>query len=182
MYLTFAASLRRDSFNLQLIQWVNRFLQENGSAINAAAFSDYEAPLYNFDNEASSGLPQGAQHFVEATAAAKAVVIASPEYNFSIGGPLKNLIDWASRAKPNPFPKKPVLLLAASPSLVGGHRGLWQTRIPLEGLGAFVYPDMFCLASAHEAFDANGQFKDAALQSRLENVLTDFHAYAQRLS
>lgn len=81
-----------------------------------------------------------------------AFVIVSPEYNSSMPGVLKNAIDWTSRHKPQPFNGRHALLLSASPSIVGGNRGLWALRIPLEHLGARVYPDMFSLAQAHEAF------------------------------
>jgi NAD(P)H-dependent FMN reductase len=65
------------------------------------------------------------------------------------------------------------LLLSASPSLVGGNRGLWALRIPLETLGAHIYPHMFSLAQAHRAFDASGRITDEALQQRLDaNVIS----------
>src|SRR5205807_813524 len=81
-----------------------------------------------------------------------AFIISSPEYNGSMSGALKNLIDWTSRFRPQPFDTRHGLLLAASPSLAGGNRGLWALRIPLEHLGARVFPDMFSLAMAHRAF------------------------------
>ena len=116
MILSFAASLRQDSLNKQLNQWVNRYLHHSGCVVQERLFSEYAAPLYNGDDQVIHGLPSGAQLFVDDISSAAAIIIASPEYNYSIGGPLKNLLDWASRATPNPFIKKPILLLAASPS------------------------------------------------------------------
>jgi chromate reductase, NAD(P)H dehydrogenase (quinone) len=69
--------------------------------------------------------------------------IASPEYNASMPGLLKNAIGWVSRFRPQPFNEHHVLLISASPSMVGENRSLWSLRIPLEHLGARVYPDMF---------------------------------------
>ena len=79
-----------------------------------------------------------------------------------------------SRARPQPFNGKQGLLLSASPSQAGGNRGLWALRVPLEHLGARIYPDMFSLAQAHQAFDSSGRLANAALQGRLEETITCF--------
>jgi len=71
-------------------------------------------------------------------------------------GVLKNLIDWVSRLMPQPFNGKQALLLSASPSMVGGNRGLWSLRVPLEHLGMRVYPDMFSLAQPTRPSTATG--------------------------
>jgi NAD(P)H-dependent FMN reductase len=101
-------------------------------------------------------------------------VISSPEYNASMPGVLKNSIDWVSRFSPQPFNERHALLLSASPSMAGGNRGLWSLRIPLEHLGARVYPDMFSLAQAHLAFDADSTIKDPVLQQRFEGNVENF--------
>jgi NAD(P)H-dependent FMN reductase len=103
-----------------------------------------------------------------------AFAISSPEYNASMPGELKNSIDWVSRFSPQPFNEKHGLLLSASPSMVGGNRGLWTLRVPFEHLGARMYPDMFSLAQAHRAFDADGAIADAQLQERFEHNLVGF--------
>ena len=91
-----------------------------------------------------------------------------------VPGVLNNTIDWASRFRPQPFNGKQAMLLSASPSMVGGNRGLWSLRVPLEHLGARVYPDMFSLAQAHEAFDAQGRIANATLQQRFESTIECF--------
>ncbi len=100
--------------------------------------------------------------------------MASPEYNASLPGVLKNAIDWVSRFDPQPFNERHGLLLSASPSMVGGNRGLWALRIPLEHLGARIYPDMFSLAQAHKAFDDEGRIADSRLQGRFDTNITNF--------
>ena len=95
-------------------------------------------------------------------------MIASPEYNASMPGVLKNAIDWVSRFRPQPFNELHGLLMSASPSMVGGNRGLWALRVPFEHLGARIYPDMFSLAQAHKAFDGDGRLADEALGTRFE--------------
>jgi hypothetical protein len=64
--------------------------------------------------------------------------------------------------------------MSASISMVGGNRGLWALRVPLEHLGAVVYPQMFSLAQAHEAFGPDGGIADAALQQRFESTIAAY--------
>ena len=106
------------------------------------------------------------EEFRDRVTASDAFVIASPEYNFSMPGFLKNSIDWVSRFSPQPFNERHGLLMSASPSMAGGNRGLWALRMPLEHLGSRVYPDMFSLARSHQAFDPAGRIADEELQQR----------------
>jgi NAD(P)H-dependent FMN reductase len=87
---------------------------------------------------------------------------------------VKNLIDWTSRFVPQPFKGKQAMLMSASPSMAGGNRGLWALRIPLEHLGTRVYPDMFSLAQAHQAFGEGGRIADAKLQTWFETNIKCF--------
>jgi chromate reductase len=103
-----------------------------------------------------------------------AFVIASPEYNASVAGLLKNAIDWVSRFHPQAFNERHGLLLSASPSMAGGNRGLWALRIPLEHLGARVFPDMFSLAQAHQAFNSEGGIANAQISERFELTVKAF--------
>jgi NAD(P)H-dependent FMN reductase len=111
---------------------------------------------------------------------ADGIVIATPEYNYSIAGPLKNAIDWISRMKPFPTQGKPILLLATSVGSAGGIRGLWQTRIPLEGCGAFVYPDMFWLPNGPSAVGDEG-LTDPKQRERLDKMMHAFLQFAAKL-
>jgi NAD(P)H-dependent FMN reductase len=151
-----------------------------GADVNLVEFRELMMPLYDGDLEASAGIPDGARLLREHLLAADAFVFASPEYNSSIPGTVKNAIDWVSRYRPFPFKNKHGLLLSASPGLVGGNRGLWALRVPLELLGAHVYPDMFSLSRAAEAFEGELTLKDASLQARLDGLIRDFMAHVQR--
>ncbi len=104
--------------------------------------------------------------------------VASPEYNGSMPGVIKNLIDWTSRFRPQPFDGRHGLLLSASPSMAGGNRGLWVLRMPFEHLGARIYPDMFSLAMAHKAF-AGDDLADPALRARFEKTVQSFLSLAE---
>lgn len=172
--LIFAASLRQGSLNERLADLAARVAAEKGATVDRAAMIDFDCPSYDGDVEAAGGVPAGAQRLRDRLVAADAFVIASPEYNASMPGVLKNAIDWTSRVRPQPFNGRQGLLLSASPSMVGGNRGLWALRIPLEHLGARVYPDMFSLAQAHEAFDATGHLANATLRQRFDSTVECF--------
>jgi len=172
--LIFAASLRAGSLNDRLASLAATVAAEKGGVVDRAAMADFDCPSYDGDVEGRGEFPAGAQRLHERLVTADAFVIASPEYNASMPGVLKNVIDWVSRIRPQPFNGRQGLLLSASPSMVGGNRGLWSLRVPLEHLGARVYPDMFSLAQAHEAFDAHGRIANATLQLRFEQTVECF--------
>jgi chromate reductase len=135
---------------------------------------DFDTPSYNADAQDSDGFPPGADRLRECVQVNDAFVISCPEYNSSMPGLLKNSIDWVSRFSPQPFNEKHGLLLSASPSMIGGNRGLWTLRVPFEHLGARIYPDMFSLARAHQAFDGDGRIADPELQERFESNIVGF--------
>ena len=169
-----AGALREGSLNKQLLRLAVKLLEKDGAEIDLVDLRALSLPFYDGDLEASSGLPAGAQELVARIGAANGLVIASPEYNFSIPAVLKNAIDWVTRAKPMPLRGKTAVLLSASPALVGGNRGLWVLRMSLEAVGVHVYPDMFSLASAQQAFDESGEIKDEGLGRFLRSVLAGY--------
>ena len=173
-FLVFSASLRKDSFNTILAKLAANVIMENRGAVDLADMKDFDCPSYNLDVEVTEGIPPGAIEFRKRLLANDAFVISSPEYNASMPGFLKNLIDWTSRFRPQPFNERHALLMAASPSMAGGNRGLWSLRIPLEHLGTRVFPDMFSLATAHKAFNAEGKISNETLTKRFENNLLAF--------
>jgi chromate reductase len=173
-FLVFAASLRDDSLNARLADLACTCVEANGGIADRASMAEFDCPSYNLDVQTGQGFPPGAQAFNERLQSCDAFVIASPEYNASLPGMLKNAIDWVSRYEPQPFNERNALLLSASPSMVGGNRGLWALRMPLEHLGARVYPDMFSLAQAHKAFDAQGRLSDPRLDERFDTNIVNF--------
>jgi NAD(P)H-dependent FMN reductase len=172
--LVFGASLRRASLNRRLAELAATVVEEQGGTPDRALMADFECPSYDGDVERERGVPEGGQRLRDRLVAADAFIIASPEYNASMPGCLKNAIDWVSRIRPQPFNGRQGMLLSASPSMVGGNRGLWSLRVPLEHLGARVYPDMFSLAQAHEAFGDDGRIATPVLQERFERTIGCF--------
>ena len=176
--LVFGASFREDSLNRKLAALAARIVEQNGATVDLASMRDFDVPLYDGDVEQAQGIPKGAAELRRRLLDCDAFVISSPEYNASMPGQLKNLIDWTSRYRPQPFVGKHGLLLSASPSMVGGNRGLWVLRVPLEHLGARIYPDMFSLARADQAL-VDGDIADAGLRARFENNLQAFLSLAE---
>jgi chromate reductase, NAD(P)H dehydrogenase (quinone) len=172
--LVFSSSLRAASLNTRLAHLAADAIERQGATADLASMRDFDAPSYDGDLEASEGMPPGPQALRDRLEASHGFVIASPEYNGSMPGVLKNAIDWVSRARPQPFNELHGLLLSASPSMVGGNRGLWSLRVPLEHLGARVYPDMFSLARAHDAFEDTGRIADERLRGRFDDTIANF--------
>lgn len=176
--LIFSASLRTESLNTKLAHLAARIAAAQGATVDLATMREFDCPSYDGDVEAASGIPAGAQELKRRLTENDAFVIASPEYNASLPGVLKNVIDWTSRFRPQPFDGRHALLMSASPSMVGGNRGLWSLRVPLEHLGTRIFPDMFSLSAANKAFSGDS-LADAALLARFEKNLQAFLSLAE---
>jgi NAD(P)H-dependent FMN reductase len=173
-FLVFSVSQRKNSLNTKLAKLAAGVIENHGSKVDFADMQEFDAPSFNQDLEINNFHPQGAEEFRKRLLANDAFIIASPEYNGSMPGLIKNSIDWVSRFRPQPFNEKHALLMSASPSMAGGNRALWQLRMPLEHLGANVFPNMFSLAMAHKAFDTDGNIADETLAKRFEDNIVSF--------
>lgn len=162
-------SIRPNSTNLQFARALEKLAlgRLQFDFIDLGALPFYDETLWNDP-------PPAVIDLKERIAGADGVLFVTPEYNRSIPGVLKNAIDWASRYRPQPFNGKQGLLLSASPSMVGGNRGLWALRVPLEHLGARLYPDMFSLSRAHQALGADGRIANPTLQEHFEKTIECF--------
>ena len=140
---------------------------------------DLQFPVYDGDIEAK-GIPENVQKLSQLVGGADAIIISSPEYNASISSPLKNTIDWLSRAKPMQLTKKQILLLGASPGELGAMRGLIHAKPSFETLGNYVYPLVYALPKADEAFDEEGKLVDPSRHERLHKLVREFIEYAQK--
>jgi NAD(P)H-dependent FMN reductase len=173
-FLVFSVSLRKDSLNTHLAKLAKEIIEKHAGQVDFANMREFDSPSFNYDSETKSGIPIGATEFNKRILASDAIIISSPEYNGSMPGLIKNAIDWVSRIRPQPFNEKQILLMSASPSMVGGNRGVLALRIPLEHLGARVFPNMFSLAMAHKAFTPDGKISDEPLAKRFEGNIVSF--------
>jgi chromate reductase len=172
--LVFSVSLRKDSLNTRLAKLAAGVIEKNAGKVDFANMSEFDCPSMNQDLEVNNFHPAGAEEFCKRILANDAFIISSPEYNGGMPGLIKNSIDWVSRFRPQPFNERHALLMSASPSMGGGNKALWALRMPLEHLGARVFPDMFSLATAHKAFTPEGNIADETLAQRFEENLIAF--------
>ncbi len=179
--LTFCAisgSLRRGSYNTAALRAAAELAPE-GVTITEESLADI--PVYNDDLKAA-GFPAAVTRLQQAIASADAVLIATPEYNYSVSGVLKNAIDWVSRTDPQPFANKPVAIMGASPGAFGTARAQYDLR------KMFVYLDAHLLnkpevmiGAAHTRFDADGKLTDEATRKFVTSLLTALRDWTHRL-
>jgi chromate reductase, NAD(P)H dehydrogenase (quinone) len=150
-----AGSLRRDSHNKRLLRAAAELLP---SGIELQWFDGLKAiPPFDADDEVDPA-PPPVRRLRDAIASSDAVLIATPEYNASVPGALKNGLDWASRPFPdNALRGKPVAVIGASTSMFGAVWAQAELRKVLGAIGARVIDRELPVAAAHEAFDADGR-------------------------
>lgn len=150
-------SLRTDSLNLKALRLAGECMPA-GMTLDVVDWR--EVPAFDADVLAT-GVPKAVTALSERLRSADAVVIATPEYNFSIPGMLKNAIDWISRGDDQPLRRKPVAILSAAPGPVGGARVQYDMRKVLLFLDAMVLPkpEVF-IADALGKFAPDGGCRD----------------------
>jgi chromate reductase len=173
--LAFAGSTRSGSFNKKLVKIAVAGARKAGAEVTYLELRDYPLPLYDGDLEESEGLPANARKLKDIFLAHRGLLIASPEYNSSISGVLKNAIDWVSRPAPGEAPLgcflgKVAALLSTSPGSLGGLRGLIHLRSILGNIKVLVLPDQVSVPQAAGAFEENGSLKDARKQEAAEKL------------
>lgn len=169
-------SLRRGSYNRLLLQYV----AENAPERLTVDIADdiVRLPLFDEDLEAD-GLPDEVVAMHERVGAAEGLVIATPEYNFGVPGPLKNWLDWASRpVRRSRLEGKPIALMGASTGRTGGTvQCQGQLRVSLAVLGAHVLPSPpVLLAEAKDKFDADGNLVDELAKTVISLAMDRFLA------
>ena len=174
-----AGSLRAGSYNKMLLR-AAMGLAPAGMEIRPFERLG-EIPLYDADVEAR-GAPEPVQALKRAVREAGAVLVCTPEYNWSVPGVLKNAIDWASRpAAETPFAGKAVAVMGASPGAVGTARAQQHLRLVLASNGALVLPGPEVLvARCQEKFDASGKLTDEGTRKFVGRLLEALVAAGRR--
>ncbi len=175
--LGISGSLRKNSFNTAALRACGDLLP---AGVTMSIFDIAPVPLYNEDLR-EQGLPEPVQQLREQIRAADALLIATPEYNYSIPGVLKNAIDWASRPPEQPFDGKPIALLGATPGGLGTSRAQYHLRQVFVYLNSHLLnrPEVF-ISGAPNKFDADGRLTDAATADNLGKLLVALIASAKQ--
>lgn len=179
--LAISGSLRKASFNTLALRAAQSLAPEG---IEIALFGGMrEIPLYDDDLRTGSGYPPPVAAFRSAIREADALLIASPEYNFSVSGVLKNAIDWASRVPDQPFDNKPVAIMGAATGLWGTARSQYDLRKILAGLNAQLLnkPEVL-ISQAAAKFDAEGRLTDEATRTVIAQQMTALRDWTRRLN
>jgi chromate reductase len=176
--LGFAGSLRTGSYNKALLRAAENFIPEDA---NLEIFGIDGIPAFNQDIE--NDMPNKVKDFKSKIREADAILIATPEYNYSVPGVLKNAIDWASRPYgDNPFDGKPVAIMSASIGMLGGARAQYHLR------QMFVFLNMFpingpevIVTFAQDKFDTQGKLIDENTQNFLRQLIQNLINWTRRL-
>jgi chromate reductase len=175
-------SLRKGSYNAALARTLPA-LAPPGVLVQAApTFAGL--PVYDFDEHQASGIHPIAGAWADAIRAADAVIIVSPEYNWSIPGGLKNAIDWASRMKDQPFAGKPVALQSAATGLLGGSRMQYHLRQSLTSIDALLFakPEVVVTFAAKKFDEKTLELTDQPTRDTIKLQLEAFEKFVRRVA
>jgi len=167
-FVVVSGSLRKKSFNTMVLKELQKLAPAN-IVIEQVWIND--VPMYNFDLH-EKFLPESVEEISTAIKTADAVIIVTPEYNYSIPGVLKNIIDFLSKHPLEPFDKKAVGIISASPSLLGGVRAQYHLRQILVAINAMVMnvPEVV-ITEVNKKFDENGNLTDEKTKEFLKKFV-----------
>ena len=177
--LGICGSLRSGSYNRMALRAAGELLPEGASLETFDALR--QIPPYD-DDVRLKGFPPAVQQLRDQLRAADALLVVSPEYNYSTSGVLKNAIDWASRAPDQPFDGKPVALMGASQGVFGTARAQYQLRQMMVFLNGLVLnkPEVMIGQSATK-FDAEGRLTDEPTRKFIADLLIALVTWTRRL-
>jgi chromate reductase, NAD(P)H dehydrogenase (quinone) len=176
--LGFAGSLRIDSYNRALLRAAGQLLPKNTTL---EVFDLSDIPPFNQDLEAD--MPTKVKEFKSKIREADAILISTPEYNYSVPGVLKNAIDYASRPYgDNPFDDKPVAIMSASVGMLGGARAQYHLRQMFVFLNMHPVNVPEVIATfANDKFDSEGNLLDDNTKKFLKQLLQNLSNWTRRL-
>jgi chromate reductase len=177
--LGLCGSLRRGSFNRMAL---NAALEVVPPGMSLGIYDGLaEIPPYN-DDVREKAYPATVQALRDRIAAADAVLFATPEYNYSLPGVLKNAIDWASRPPSPPFDGKPVAIMGASMGLFGSARAQYHLRQVCVFINAYpVNRPEVMIAQAQNKFDKDGRLTDEPTRKFIADLLVSLADWTRRL-
>ena len=174
--LAFAGSLRENSYNKRVLKTAIEGAKQAGAEVTFLDLKDYPMPIYDEDDHKQNGFDENALRFQEILSSHDGLLIASPEYNGSLPGGLKNALDWASRPSDKfkmgeVFKGKAAAMITASPGSFGGIRYLVHLRGILSVLGINVLPSEIAVSFVNKMFEgASNSMTDEKMKGLLENL------------
>lgn len=177
--LGFSGSLRQGSYNTALLKTAQKMAPADLRLdIVDADWGTW--PIYNADIQAK-GVPAAVTALGERIKAAHGLYFVTPEYNYTLPGGLKNMIDWLSRLNPQPFAGKPIAVAGAAAGVLGTGRAQYDLRRAFVFLDGIVLnkPEVF-VAAAHTKFDKDGNFTDEAGRTALAGQLAAFAGWIRK--
>jgi chromate reductase len=178
-FVALSGSLRKGSYNTRLLKAVQKLAPEN---IEIEHLLIEEVPFYNFDLF-EHVFPPVVEKLNDAIKAADAVIIVTPEYNYSVPGVLKNAIDIISRSPKKPFDFKPVGIMGASTGMHGTSRAQYHLRQIMVFLNAYVMnrPELM-VAQAATKFDEQGNLIDEKTKGYIQPYLQSLAEFSDRIN
>ena len=174
----FAGSLRKGSFNRMLLRAV---LELVPAGIRVVPFDIDDVPLYNADLDEDDVLPAPVKRLRDAIRSADALLVVSPENNYSLPAVTKNVLDWASTDE-TVLDGKPTAVMGASPGVYGTTRMQIQLRQVAVATNMLVINDPAVLvARCREKFDSDGRLTDETIRKKIPEMLEAFASFARRL-
>ncbi len=173
-FVAISGSLRKHSFNTMVLKEVQKLAPKN---VSIEHLSINEVPMYNFDLYEKE-FPESIEKISASIKAADGLILITPEYNYSIPGVLKNVIDFLSKHPLKPFDKKVVGIISASPSLLGGVRAQYHLRQILVAVNAIVMnvPEIV-ITEVHTKFDKTGNLTDEKTVAFLKKFLEELAVF-----
>ena len=174
--LAFAGSLRKHSYNKRVVKIAVAGAKRDGADVTYIDLKDYPLPVYDADDHAENGFPENAAKLQRLLAEHDGLLIASPEYNGSVPGGLKNMIDWTSRKSDEfgtieVFKGKAAAIMTASPGAFGGIRCLAHLRGVLTIMLVNVLPSEIAVSFVGGKFEGDSEeMTDEKMNSILENL------------
>ena len=180
--ISIVGSLRKGSYNAALARQLPKWQPEGMNITAAPPWAGF--PIYNADDQNTTGFPKDVEVLADAIRKADGVIFVTPEYNYGIPGGLKNAIDWLSRLKDQPFKEKPVAIQSATGGPMGGARMQYHLRQAMVFLNAFTFntPEIFVGMAAQKFDETTLEFKDEAGIKFITQQLAGFEKFTRKLS
>ena len=173
--LAFAGSFRKHSYNKRVVKVAVEGAEKAGAEVKYIKLEDYPLPIYDADDHKKNGFPENALKLQRLFAEHNGFLIASPEYNGSVPGGLKNAIDWVSRKSDDfemieVFKGKVAAIMTASPGSFGGIRCLNHLRGVLSIMLCNVLPSEIAVGGVSKMFEGDGEKMN---DEKMEKLLND---------